>query len=165
MPYLVHRLLFACLALILCSGTIPKTTPGDAPALFTDFTVNQLRTDGFTEDITYPLAIRITSVAELMQHYEAYAGTFSLSEPNSEFQVVFEQYTPQFFTSHYLIFILVEAESGSISHQIQGIDLSTGTIYITRDVPDAGTTDMAQWHIIVEVAREFLVARVVAHME
>ena len=124
--------------------------------LFTDMNVIYIRTDGYVEDAIYPIIVKITSLAELLEYYEMNKEIYNLSEPNSEFQIVFDMYTEAFFASHYIVIVLLEEESGSIGHHVKGIN-TDGNIIINRSAHHgADTADMAQWHIIIELDRTFM---------
>jgi hypothetical protein len=59
-----------------------------------------------------------------------------------------------------LIFVLLEEGSGSVRHEVRSIELTEDqkiSISIDRNVPEVGTDDMAQWHIILELSRDVLV--------
>ena len=63
------------------------------------------------------------------------------------------KYDSSFFESNILIALLIEEPSGSIRHEINSIKEGNNTITfgITREVPEIGTTDMAQWHILISM--------------
>ena len=65
-----------------------------------------------------------------------------------------ERYTDSFFEDRYLALVLIQENSGSIRHRVESVDIS-GYILISRMIPEIGTHDMAQWHIIIEIDAEF----------
>jgi|GEM_PF-2299001 len=124
--------------------------------LFMGMNVINLRTDGYIEGRIYPVVVKITSLSELLEYYEMNKEIYNLSEPNSEFQIVFDMYTEEFFTSRYIVVVLLEEASGSIGHYVKGIDID-GNIFINRSAAHgADTADMAQWHIIIEIEKTFM---------
>ena len=68
-------------------------------------------------------------------------------------------YDEEFFKSRDLILAVQEEGSGSVRHQIQGLRaLDDGLWELTgrRVVPEVGTCDMAQWHIVVETQKNLI---------
>ena len=71
-----------------------------------------------------------------------------------------DQYDETFFEKNYLIFVLLEEGSGSIRHEVRSVQQTKDkkiSISIDRKVPEVGTSDMAEWHIILELSRDVLV--------
>ncbi|MDD4124181.1 MAG: hypothetical protein PHW77_00415 [Eubacteriales bacterium] len=60
------------------------------------------------------------------------------------------KYDAEYFKTNILIMVLIKENSGSIQHQVIGID-ETGHILINRVIPETGTCDMAGWNILIEV--------------
>ena len=64
-------------------------------------------------------------------------------------------YSADFFDNNFLIIVFVQESSGSIRHDVTGID-EHGIIAINRIIPEIGTSDMAAWSIIIERNRQFM---------
>ena len=133
-----------------------------------EWAARYIRTDGGYEDsVDYPCVRIIRSVQELNDYYNTWHEVFYLERrqqvyPDTSigFLDACDQYDEAFFEKNYLIFVLLEEGSGSIHHEVDGV-LKTAdkkiSISIDRKVPEVGTCDMAQWHIILELGREVLV--------
>ena len=67
-----------------------------------------------------------------------------------------EKYTETYFKDNVLIMILAEENSGSNRHKVTGITSEDGVLFIQveRLIPQVGTTDMAQWHLLVEIDQD-----------
>ena len=70
-----------------------------------------------------------------------------------------DRYDDAFFARRDLIILVLEEGSGSVRHEIQGVRpyydnswLLTGR----RIVPEIGTDDMAQWHILIEIDKNLI---------
>jgi len=117
------------------------------------------RTDlsGYTES-SYPKIIKIKSVRELNDYFENNKDYYQfhirfLGEPSME-DVVFSSgtaYNEEFFESSLLLFIVLEEGSGSVRHRAGDVVQNSGSlsVNITRVIPEIGTADMAQWHIVI----------------
>lgn len=71
-----------------------------------------------------------------------------------------KEYDADFFAKNYLILVLLEEPSGSNRHKVESVaqtDDKKLSVFIDRIVPEVGTCDMAQWHIILELSRDVLV--------
>ena len=67
----------------------------------------------------------------------------------------FSEYTKEFFNEHFLILMAFEECSGSNSLRVDAV-LEDGDIHITRIRPDARTTDMAGWYIVLELSNSIV---------
>ena len=125
-----------------------------------DFSAQYIRTDGYREDVQYPVVKIIRSVGELNAYYEANKEEYSLgrndnvaSDTTVGFLDACDQYDDAYFEDHILVMVLLEEGSGSVRHKVRSVHVSAGgqcCIYIDRIVPEAGTCDMAEWHILIE---------------
>ena len=63
-----------------------------------------------------------------------------------------EEYTEEYFKTGVLLVAFTVESSGSVSHEVTGVDNNGGKlcINIKTNVPEVGTCDMAAWQIIVE---------------
>ena len=128
-----------------------------------DYGVQYVRTDGYLEGALFPKVVIIRSPEELNDYYEEWKGVFSLgrrekvySDSTKGFLDVCDKYDAAYFEKGFLVFVLLEEGSGSIRHEVTGSTISSDGnlgIYIKRIVPEVGTCDMAQWHIILEMSK------------
>ena len=126
-----------------------------------------IRTDGeFDGDFVSALA---NSVEELNSFYESNKDKYYLERrqnPASDFTIGFldacDKYDADFFENNYLLIIRLVEPSGSNSHKINKVQLDNGSLLISiaRIVPEVGTCDVAGWHIIVEIGKEYSVESV-----
>ena len=125
-----------------------------------NFDAQYIRTGGQHKDVKYPIVKIIRSVRELNAYYEANKGEYSLErrdKVSSDMTIGFldacDKYDDAYFEDHILVMVLLEEGSGSIRHKVQSVHMSAAGqcyIYIDRIVPEAGTCDMAEWHILIE---------------
>ena len=125
-----------------------------------DFDAQYIRTDGYHEDVKYPVVKIIRSVRELNAYYEANKEEYDLgrrghvaSDMTIGFLDACDKYDDAYFEDRILIMVLLEEGSGSNRHKVQSVRMSADGrcyIYIDRIVPEAGTCDMAEWHILIE---------------
>ena len=64
-------------------------------------------------------------------------------------------YNDVFFQNNFLFFIVLEEGSGSVRHIVESVTRVNGSlsVNIARIIPEIGTCDMAQWHIVVVLDR------------
>ena len=128
-----------------------------------DYSVQYIRTDGYHEDIVYPVVQIIRSTDELSTYYEEYKDIYYLENPEKVysdttigFRDACEKYDDAYFEQQILVFILLEEGSGSIRHQVTDVSVigndgeSELEIAIKTIVPEVVTDDMAEWHLIIE---------------
>ena len=139
-------------------------TSGDVKKTFIDFQTQYIRTDGYHEDVEYPVVKIIHSVDELNAYYNANKDKYNLerrSNPASDSTIGFldacDKYDAAYFEDQILVMVLLEEGSGSIRHHVDNVKTgSDGKLYVSirRDVPEAGTDDMAEWHILIEPEKD-----------
>ncbi|NLO63198.1 MAG: hypothetical protein GX099_07220, partial [Clostridiaceae bacterium] len=61
-----------------------------------------------------------------------------------------DAYDDAFFSKNALLIVVVQEPSGSNRHEFLGFG-EKNEIRIRRIVPEVGTTDMADWHILIEL--------------
>jgi len=125
-----------------------------------DFSAQYIRTDGYHDDINYPLVKIIKSVEELQNYYEDNKQLYNLepkekaySDTTIGFLNACNKYDDNYFEKQILIMVLLQESSGSNRHEVTGvIQNSNGdvNIDIIRKIPEIGTCDMAAWHILIE---------------
>ena len=143
-------------------------TSGDVKKTFINFQTQYIRTDGYRDGVDYPIVKIIRSVDELNSYYNENKEKYSLErreDPASDSTIGFldacDKYNAEYFEDQILVMVLLEEGSGSIRHNVDNVKLgSDGKLYISirRDVPEAGTDDMAEWHILIEPEKDITVA-------
>ena len=122
-----------------------------------DGAVRYIRSYGDYRSIATPIIELISSKADLERFY-AGSSTSNRGSINSgtpgEFRDVISMYSEDFFNDRYLVIVIIEENSGSIRHRVDGVS-GNGNIAITRMLPEMGTSDMAEWHIWIELDRSF----------
>ena len=143
--------------------------PDDSKVTGTDvqWAAQYIRTNGYSEGVLYPSVRIIDSLQELKDYYNTWHEVFDLerkekvySDTTVGFLDACDQYDDAFFEKNYLIFVLLEEGSGSIRHEVRSVEQAEDkkiSISIDRKVPEVGTDDMADWHIILELSRDVLV--------
>jgi hypothetical protein len=157
---LSRRLLAALLVLVLAAClpgcTQGQTSTNDHPA----FAVQYIRTNGRYEGRKYPFVTVIKTRSELMAYYQANTGFYDLerheaiaSDMTKGFLDAIDRYDDAYFARKSLVLVLLEEGSGSVRHILKDIVLKTGRleIQIERQIPEIGTADMAEWHVMVEL--------------
>lgn len=134
--------------------------PGDNVV---EFNAQYIRTNGYVDGVTYPITTVIDSREELDAYYAVNRDTYDMerkeevaSDSTIGFLDAIDQYDDAYFQDNVLVLVLVEEGSGSIRHEVTEVKQMDTVIEIRikRDVPEMGTDDMAEWHIMVELARE-----------
>lgn len=142
----------------------PGKTEGNAVILHPLEQVQYVRTNSTSNrnGVSYPVITVIGSRQELEAYYNRYKGSYRLDGgENAGFWKLCEEYDDAFFAEHDLILALVEEGSGSNRHEVQGLGKAedgTWQILGLRKIPEAGTADMAQWHILMPVAKNIVTA-------
>lgn len=159
------------------AGQVPAQTDGisvqqpaepQPPEVPVAYKAQYVRTNGgYTENVDFPSVRIIKSTQELQSYYDTWRDVFCLErwEPDYAdtsfgFQAACDGYDEAFFEKNYLLFVLLQEGSGSISHEVRGVaQAQDGTLGISIDriVPEVCTCDMAQWHIILELNRDTVV--------
>ena len=132
-----------------------------------DFDVQYLRTS--KHEISTPITTVINSKDKLDQYYEDACPNYYYPDENVDyyaaiFMDAIEKYTDEFFVDYFLVIVLLNEESGSIRHEVEKVD-EHGDIIINRLLPGKGiqmTGDLAEWHIIIELNRNFYLEKFTA---
>ena len=141
----------------------------DLKEQYIDFAVQYIRTDGYIDGEKYPKTSWITSVSELEEYYNANKDKYyleSVEHPYSDqtigYQDAVKNYDDAFFEKNDLLFVVLEEGSGSIRHEVTGVKVlpAKDNHYalqpeIDRITPECGTDDMAEWHIMIEIGKEY----------
>ena len=137
-----------------CRLTAEFSVATDTPALLVDHHAEAVRTDWLPQVADYPGLL-------LFDTFEAYNEYCQALFPEGT-EAPFTCYDSSFFENRYLVAVLLEEPSGSITHRVREVRRGDGqalSIFIDRSVPVAGTDDMAYWHILVELERENTVTK------
>ena len=130
------------------------------------FEAQYIRTDGYSDDRSYPYCVVIDSKEELEAYYDANKEQFDLERKETVytdttigFLDACDKYDDTYFDSNNLILIILQESSGSVRHEITDVRAQRdekGTVLgwnisINSIVPEVVTDDMAQWHLFLEV--------------
>ena len=120
-----------------------------------------IRTNACHEGTEYPAARIIRSVEELNAYYNTNKNKFDLerhdqvyTDSTIGFLDACDKYNEAYFENQILVMVLLEEGSGSNRHEVDSVKASSdGKLYvdISSIVPEVGTCDMAQWHILIEL--------------
>lgn len=161
----VLALVFAMVCVLGLTACGSNDGPPPEPEAYA-FEAQYIRTDGDSEERSYPYHVVINSKDELQAYYEANKELFDLgrkeevySDTTIGFLDACDKYDDTYFERQNLVLIVLEEGSGSIRHVItdvrnrwdeNGAPLGWN-ITINRIVPEVCTDDMAQWHLFLEV--------------
>ena len=136
----------------------------DVKKSFIDFQTQYIRTDGYHDGVEYPIVKIIRSVNELNSYYNENKEKYSLErreDPASDSTIGFldacDKYNAEYFEKQILVMVLLEEGSGSTRHNVDNVKLgSDGKLYVNirSIVPEIGTCDMAEWHILIEPEKD-----------
>ncbi len=128
----------------------PVLQPGELQPVSLGFGAQYIRTDGYHEDVQYPVVKLIRSVEELNAYYQANRDRYYMDG----FLTACEKYDEAYFSERILVIVVTEAGSGSVRYQVTGAALNGDTLAVDVNVlsPEVGTCDMAEWHILIEPA-------------
>lgn len=137
-------------------------TKKDLKKTTVDFTSQYIRTGQCVIDIKYPIVEVISSLEELNAYYYNLKDTYNLEprelRPNYIDETIgflnaCEKYDEEYFKNNILVMVILEEGSGSITHNVDSVETGTdGKLYVNVSsiIPEVGTCDMAQWHILIE---------------
>ncbi len=119
--------------------------------LAVDFSAQVFRTNGYRDGAQFPQTYVIRSAAELTQYLHAASETYYITE--SGMADALKGCDDTFFAANELVLIVLEEGSGSVSHTVSEVALDSGSLIVPvlRHVPEVGTCDMAEWHIVLTV--------------
>lgn len=128
------------------------------------FSAQYIRTDGYVDGARFPRVVVIRSVEELEDYYNQNCETFYLgrrdkvySDTTIGFLDACDKYTENYFKDKMLVMVLVEHGSGSIRDEVTKVELAEDgklNVSIRSIVPEVGTCDMAEWHILIELEND-----------
>ena len=100
----------------------------------------------------YPRVKVITSRAELDSYIVANKESYDFKNgcgSSASFNDATAKYDDNWFSSHKLAMVLMSESSGSNRHRV--VNVGGMEITIERIIPNVGTCDMAEWHILIEL--------------
>jgi len=138
-------------------GMYPSQYSIPVPMQGYSFNAQYIRTNGYSDGAVYPKKKLITSRAELDSYIEANKDIYDFKGWDSitGFMDATAKYDDNWFSSHKLLVVVLEEGSGSISHTVAEVN-GLG-VTIQREIPEVGTGDMAEWHILIEVDKDVYV--------
>ena len=137
----------------ITDGIITPVNPGSIAFSYQIVHTQQYIQGTWIGSFNYPVVTIISSRAELKQYCNDYEDMYDFSRHQyspTGFTDAIGRYSDAFFADNFLVLVLLEETSGSNRHRLERIE-ENGNIVITRLVPEIGTADMAQWHIIIEL--------------
>ena len=139
-------------------GAVEGSDKGEE--MLVSFIPRYIRTDGYMEEVEYPSVKIIRSVNELNEYYNENKDRCDLerkAEVYSDTTIGFldacDRYDEAYFENQILVMVLLEEGSGSVRHNVDSVKVGWDDklyISICSIVPEIGTCDMAQWHILIE---------------
>ena len=130
-----------------------------------EFTVQYARTGSYIEENYYPIVETVTTLDALNEYRENNKDTYYLGRADkgyddsaTGFLDACDSYTKEFFEENGLVFVILEEPSGSIRHRVEYVKRNNTVMDIAIDpiIPEAGTDDMAIWHIIIAVDKDVI---------
>lgn len=114
------------------------------------FEYKRIRTNSYDSNIESPKVIMIHSKKELDNYYESASKGFQMYA----FKKAMDAYDDNWFDSNLLILVVLEENSGSIGHEVTSVSPNNNVleINISRTIPETGTCDMAQYHILINIS-------------
>ncbi len=117
-----------------------------------------VRTNGYVDGEKYPKTVVITSRAELDKYYEDYKDVYELGSAFSSavtFWLACSGYDDAFFAEKNLVLIVLESGTGMINYTVTDAFYGNGFLSVNIDAatPEVHTTDMAEWHLILETSK------------
>lgn len=141
-------------------ATAPAETTGQEHSGSVPYKVQYIRTDHYDASATYPMVFFIQSREQLDDYFEHFGHRYWMEQngPDLDEYVGFfdtrDRYDDTFFEKNELIMVLLEEGSGSIRHKLTDVVQSATnevSIYVQSIVPEIGTCDMAQWHVLIDI--------------
>ena len=133
---------------------VPTTAEATEPLTYE---VQYFRTGGYVEGIDYPYVVIVQSAGELTNYISENRDEFDFesweatdTEEAHGMLTAIDAYDDAFFSKNALLIVVVQEPSGSNRHEFLGFG-EKNEIRIRRIVPEVGTTDMADWHILIEL--------------
>jgi len=136
------------------TSVVPMTAEATEPLTYK---VQYFRTGGYVPETEYPYVVIVQSAEELTDYISTNDKDYNFGTRESTDTVesgglltTSEAYDDAFFSKNALLIVVVQEPSGSNRHEFLGFG-EKNEIRIRRIVPEVGTTDMADWHILIEL--------------
>ena len=126
--------------------------------------VQYVRTNGRAPDAEFPSSLIIRSRQELLDYYKNNKAYYIMDTPWDEspaFRDAIARYDDAYFAERELLIVLMEEPSGDIRHKVNrmwDVIIEGERVYnisITSFKSMYGDSDMAQWHILIELPEWF----------
>ena len=139
----------------------PSIVAKSSRASSAPFEAQIIRTDGYHDGAAYPRAALIDSAEELNRYFEENRELYDFGHKDKVyadttigFADAIKEYDGAWFRDHQLILVLLEEGSGSVRHHVTAVKGGEKPeVTVTRLVPEVGTDDMAEWHILIGIDR------------
>lgn len=129
-----------------------------------DFDAQYIRTNGGKAGVEFPIVKIIRSLDELdtyiqenKEHFDFERRETATSSSITSFPAACDKYyvNPSFFQDNMLVFVVLEEGSGSTRHTVEDVGMIDDELYIfiNSQMPEVGTCDMAQWHVMIELEK------------
>lgn len=142
------------------TSTAPTSAEATSVAEATEpltYKVQYFRTGGYVPETEYPYVVIVQSAKELADYISENRDEFDFesweatgTEDAHGMLTAIDAYDDAFFSKNALLIVVVQEPSGSNRHEFLGFG-EKNEIRIRRIVPEVGTTDMADWHILIEL--------------
>lgn len=149
--------LFKYVSVVFCLFLLVGCGAKDSGAKDITFDADYIRTDGNIKEVAEPVIVKIKSVKELEKYYNENKDNYNLtdnSELSASFATEIDKYDEEYFNNNILLFVLVQEESSAIYHTVNSIN-DKGSIIIDKKHSDKDSNDIATWHIVIEVSKEY----------
>ncbi len=122
-----------------------------------DFKAQYIHSSTDFGEPTYPAAHVIRSVSELLTYYNGIRPTDGdglMNDHSTPLLEAFNTYDDAYFEDRILILVVLQEGSGSVRHEVTGVNVSGDTLTVAIDelTPEVVTFDMAWWHVLIEPA-------------
>lgn len=117
-----------------------------------DYVIETFRSEPKTAYTERQELIAIESIEALNTYYQTHQDTYDLAA----FKSFIDTFDERRFEQSALLIIVLEEPSGAIHHGVKDLFMQNDTLMVElyRAVPEIGTTDMACWHILLEVSKD-----------
>lgn len=125
----------------------------DIPAVDANLELEQLRMPGYDSIWTARFADRFGGFGTVQNASELADFVSAIGELGKDMALP-EGYDDAFFADHYLLLIPMQSTSGSIRYEAEiKRDADKVNITVVGKMPEVGTTDMADWLILIPISR------------
>lgn len=143
-------------------------TPLAEKELISGYNVSLVKTHDYTDALNFPhiaviktqeeLEAYLSKKAEFIGYYNEITPEDLTGKTGNLFGDDLNLSTADFFDENFLVIVIMEENSGSISLSFEGVEWADDTlnIDITRNVPEIGTDDMAQWQLFLTLPAEYI---------